>query len=317
MILDICEELVAIPLKDEQEEIAFLSACFKFAGSLTITSGGVGIEIISNDYKVAFLIANLLKKYLKKDVQLQTKNQEIGKRKINNFLLNVSGNGVIELLSRCNVLNVKEDGEAFVDSTQKVAGNIELLRVYMRALLILKGKISIPEVEKNHITADHSNAYRIEMKKISEKIAQEIANRMAELDIILKIKSQSDSTTLSSTDSSVITDLLAFVGANKAVLMINSSIIARSFKSKVVREMNCNMANIDKVISAGEKLMSAVAKLKLLGKYHELDKATQDTCNKKINNMELSLEQIANELNISKSAVNHRIRKVIELANSL
>ena len=78
--------------------------------------------------------------------------------------------------------------------------------------------------------------------------------------------------------------------------------------------MNCDMSNIKRTLSATEKLRKAVDILMERDQFEALDEETKATVKLRLDGEAMSLESIAEKLGVTKSCVNHRLRKVISLA---
>ena len=120
-------------------------------------------------------------------------------------------------------------------------------------------------------------------------------------------------------DAEKISDLCAFLGAMRAVLEIQNTIVMRSIRNDENRKNNCTSANIDKTIEASLKQQSAIELLKSSGVLFTLDKALQDTANARLAYPELSLTELSSKIegNPSKSCLNHRMRKLLSLAEEM
>ena len=95
--------------------------------------------------------------------------------------------------------------------------------------------------------------------------------------------------------------------------------VVRQMRGDVNRKVNCETANLSKTVNASVKQLEAIEYLKRIGKFDELDVHVKDIANLRYENPDISLENLAKMLQnpISKSGANHRIAKIMQLAEEL
>ena len=89
----------------------------------------------------------------------------------------------------------------------------------------------------------------------------------------------------------------------------------KDYKNNVNRQVNCETANLKKIGDAAAKQIFAIKKL-MKDKSFELPEQLKELASLRIENPDISLKELGEMLNppISKSGVNHRLKKIIELA---
>lgn len=118
-------------------------------------------------------------------------------------------------------------------------------------------------------------------------------------------------------DSEQICDLLTFMGAPSASMDIMSAKAYKQMKNITVRRTNSEIANINKTAAAGAKIISAIEKIENTKGISSLPDNLREVARLKFENPELSLSALGNLLEppISRSGVNHRLKKIVELAD--
>lgn len=113
-----------------------------------------------------------------------------------------------------------------------------------------------------------------------------------------------------------ISNFLALIGANNAVLKFEDIRIKREMRGKVNRLVNCETANLNKTINAAIEQIEAINRLKQNGKFNKLDDNLKEIANLRIENPNISLIELGKMLKkpIGKSGVNYRLKKIIEIA---
>ena len=119
--------------------------------------------------------------------------------------------------------------------------------------------------------------------------------------------------------SEQIEDLLTFMGATKAALEIMNLKVYKDFRNKANRITNCETANIDKMVSANQKVLRAIAVLEENDAMGTLPQPLQYAAELRKQNPEISLADLAelSEEPVSKSGLNHRLTKICKIAEKI
>lgn len=119
--------------------------------------------------------------------------------------------------------------------------------------------------------------------------------------------------------SDQIEDFLTLIGAPVAAMKIMSAKLEKDLRNSVNRRLNCDSANLDKAVLAAQEQMEAIRKLQTAGLLEQLPDKLQQTAALRLENPELTLSELAEEFDppVTKSCLNHRLRKISELAKDL
>jgi len=114
-----------------------------------------------------------------------------------------------------------------------------------------------------------------------------------------------------------IEDFLTAIGAPIAAMEIMNSRLERDIRGSVNRRVNCDSANLDKTVAAARQQIDAIRSLEERGELTSLPETLRETARLRLESPELTLSQLAERFDppISKSALNHRLRKLVELAD--
>ena len=115
-------------------------------------------------------------------------------------------------------------------------------------------------------------------------------------------------------DGDGIVRLLSMMGANRAVMEFESVRVVREVSGEVNRRLNFETANIDKTIGSGLRQAAAIESLEAEGRLGALPPALREMAKWRRENPELNLGELAGRMKLSKSAVNHRLRRIQQLA---
>ena len=113
-----------------------------------------------------------------------------------------------------------------------------------------------------------------------------------------------------------ISDFLVFLGAPVAGMAIIEARLEKELKNNVVRRCNCDDANTSKVVEAAQVQLSAIRQLRERGMLESLPAKLQQAAKGREKNPEVSLTELAALMDppITKSAMNQRLKKLVEMA---
>lgn len=182
-------------------------------------------------------------------------------------------------------------------------------RVFARAAFCASGSVSDPK--KSYTFEIHTkNDTRVWlMHAILEEIVSEapgITSRNGKFSIFYK-------------NNSAIEDVLTVIGANKTLFEFLDSYVEKDLRNYENRATNCVTRNIAKSVDASSQQVLAIEALIATGAFEELNDDVRATAELRLANPSLTLSELA-EIHtppISKSGLNHRISKIMELAKRL
>jgi DNA-binding protein WhiA len=111
--------------------------------------------------------------------------------------------------------------------------------------------------------------------------------------------------------------LLSLMGASRAVMEFENVRVVRDVSGKVNRRLNFETANIGKTIGSGLRQAAAIERLEASGRLDRLPPALREMARWRAANPELNLGELAGRMKLSKSAVNHRLRRIQEVADGM
>lgn len=116
--------------------------------------------------------------------------------------------------------------------------------------------------------------------------------------------------------SNQIEDFLTAIGAPLSAMEIMNSKLERDLRGRVNRRVNCDSANLDKTVAAAQRQIDGIRLLQERGILETLPESLRETARLRLDWPELTLSQLAEQFDppLTKSALNHRLRKLMELA---
>ena len=119
--------------------------------------------------------------------------------------------------------------------------------------------------------------------------------------------------------SDQIEDFLTLIGAPVAAMHLMSAKLEKDLRNSVNRRLNCDSANLDKAVEAAQEQLEAIRRLRSADLLDKLPDKLKKTAALRLEYPELSLSELAAAFDppVTKSCLNHRLRKIQELAKTL
>ena len=120
-------------------------------------------------------------------------------------------------------------------------------------------------------------------------------------------------------DSEAIEDCLYIMGASTSMFEMMNIKIVKEIRNRANRRANCETANIEKTVEASMPQIEAIIKIKKKKGLATLSKPLREMAEKRLENPELSLSELAREFEppLSRSGANHRLKRIMEIAEEL
>lgn len=300
---DVKEELSGVYPTARHCQLAELLAIFHFNGQL--------MPFGKSKYIVKFQIENLL---LAKKVFSLLKNVF----NINaDVLVRKAANGKGRSLYL--YLQKQEDVKSFVgalklnksraEAVSMLTGRKCCARAYLRGAFLSAGSISDPQ-----------NSYHFEVVCSSfgeAEILQSVINSFeVDMPLVSKITQRKGHYLVYIKESSQIVDLLNLMNAHKSLMEMENLRALKEFRNDINRRVNCEAANINKTVQAAYKQKEDILYVKEHGGYARLKESVVELAELRLEMGDASLKELGELLDppVGKSGVNHRLKKISELA---
>ena len=163
------------------------------------------------------------------------------------------------------------------------------------------------------------NGYHFEIKTHYHDLSRDLAQIMTDIGFEPKTVTRKAEFVSYIKQSDVICDILGLFGATEAMFELCNVKIFNDMKNKVTRRANCDIANINKSVAAATEQISAINKIKEKRGLSSLPDVLEEMAKLRIENPDANLKELGELVNppISKSGVNHRLKKIIKIAEEL
>lgn len=181
-------------------------------------------------------------------------------------------------------------------------------RAYLRGAFLAAGSVSDPE-----------KSYHLEIVCQTEKRADEIRELLRSFEIEAKQVVRKNHYVVYLKEGSQIVDTLNVIGAHLALMDFENSRILKDMRNSVNRRVNCETANIGKTVTASVKQTEDIELVMKSGIYKELPETLRSIANARLKHPNVSLKELGELLDppVGKSGVNHRLRKLSEIAEGI
>ena len=164
---------------------------------------------------------------------------------------------------------------------------------------------------------DPLKGYHMEITTTHQSVARETYTIMWEtLGFYPKNAQRGGAQVLYLKQCDLISDFLTFLGAPVAAMGIMEARLEKELNNKVNRRCNCDDANTSKVVEAAQEHLNAIRILREKGLLETMPGKLQQAAIAREQNPEASLTELAAMMEpaISKPAMNHRLKKIVEIA---
>jgi DNA-binding protein WhiA len=181
-------------------------------------------------------------------------------------------------------------------------------RAYLRGAFLGGGSISDP-----------GGTYHLELITKDHTHAQVIYSMMQKLGLEPKLGRRKNWFVIYLKDSDQIVSFLSLVGAHRALLDFENTRIMKDMRNQVNRLVNCETANLNKTVNAGVRQEENIRFLISKIGYEKLPLKLREVARLRLEYPEASLRELGELLSppLTKSAVNHRLRRLEKMAEEL
>jgi len=190
----------------------------------------------------------------------------------------------------------------------KLNSNKEIQKAIVKGCFMGAGSITDPEKQ-----------YHIEIIFQEKNNAEYIFNICKSFGVNLKFFEQNEKIELYIKDAEEISKFLALIGANKGVLAFEDVRLTKEIKNNVNRLVNCETANLNKIVNASVGQINDIKLIQKLKKFDEMSNDLKEIAILRLENPDASLKVLGEKLEkpLGKSGVNHRLQKIHEYAEEL
>lgn len=301
------EELSRLKTDDRCCQIAEVSAILRMAGAIKLRGQQrISMDIVTENAATARLVYTLLKKNMGVQVEIYVKDHKMLKK---GHLYVVTVEDARTILESLGIIHF-ENGYLELEEglPEKLLKKPCCMRAYIRGAFLGGGSVSDPE-----------RGYHLEFVTHSSFFAESFVELLSAYEIQGKITERKGSYIVYLKEGDQIVDLLNVIGAHNALLSFENTRIIKMLRNNVNRIVNCETANMSKTIDAAYKQVMDIEFIRDRVGLSYLSDNLQEIAAVRLENREASLKELGELLSrpVGKSGVNHRLKKIESIAESL
>ena len=290
-------------------QIAELTAFIGMCGTVVINSFNLcSIKIHTENLLVARKVFTLIEKTfnIKTDISVR---RNIRKQTVSYAVIIRRHEDALRILQATKMLeehqNCAEDVHA-VDPL--IVQQICCKRAFLRGAFQASGSMSDP-----------NKAYHFEIVCSTEEMARQIQNLICSFSMDAKIVLRKKSYVVYLKEGSQIVDILNVMEAHIALMELENVRILKEMRNTVNRKVNCETANINKTVSAAVKQLEDITYLRDTIGIENLPEGLREAALARLANQDATLKELGASLcpPVGKSGINHRLRKLSEMADKV
>lgn len=287
---------------------AQLSALIQLTGSLTISNRNLGLLIRSESPTTSKRTVFLLKELYDVDTELLI-GKKTNLKKNNVYTIEIKQNArlILEDLKLMNQGNIQSHPGYEIVNRNCCAAN------YLAGAFLAYGSCNDPQNPNYHL--------EISLSKID--YANFIVKLISRFDMQGKIVKRRTRYIVYLKKADYISNFLALIGAHDAMMRFEDERIGRDLKNSISRIDNCEIANEEKIIRAGERQISFINRIIEQGEFNKLPEKLKNVADIRIRYPESSLVELCEYYQkafgeaVSKSGMKHRLNKLENIAETL
>ncbi|MDO4922278.1 MAG: DNA-binding protein WhiA [Phascolarctobacterium sp.] len=298
---DVKNELSRIETNDADADKAELLGLLRMSGAIIIRGMNVGIHFSTENAALARRVLHMLKN----NYQVQTEVVITRSRRLkknNRYQVHVLPAPKVSVaLNELQLLSVESDLK------NPLLASHNCKRTFLRGAFLGGGSISRP-----------ASDYHLEMVTGNENFAQTIIKVMQSFSLRAKLTDRKNEYIVYLKDGESIISFLSVIGAHNAMMELENVRIVKEMRNNVNRAVNCETANLNKVVKAAVRQVSCIKYIDEHGGLAQLAPNLQEIARLRLTHPDVSLNDLVEYAGgLGKSGINHRLKKLQEIAVGL
>lgn len=299
---EVKKELTTLEVSHEQNGKAELMALIRMNGALSLIDHQFVLSIQTENPATARRIYWLLEKFygIKSELMVRRKM----KLKKNNLYIVRLRTGTSYVLEDLDIIDGLQIKQTVTNNFLTTDGPV---RSYLRGAFLATGSVNNPETSR----------YHLEIYSLYEEHNNSICEMMNHYQLNARKTERRSGYITYLKEGEKIADFLSLIGATSSMLKFEDIRIMRDMRNSVNRIVNCENANMNKVADAATKQIQNIEFLDEMVGLNKLPVKLQQVARARVIHPDVSLKELGDLVEggpISKSGVNHRLRKLNEYA---
>ncbi|MBR4800436.1 MAG: DNA-binding protein WhiA [Clostridia bacterium] len=314
---EVQNEIVDSLPKDRDSLVAFLSGLTKATGTIEIANKRMNLCLQLDGFDEGMKIVEAFKELYPTEFELSLSTAKSGAKAGKQICsLQVPYGFSKQILADFGLMTLDgEDLSGFIEGVPfELLKKEECKRAFLAGLFLGCGSVYVPSLAGDEEKRD---GYHLELQFDDENYAEDVVKLFDFFALSAKTSDRGDHKLVYFKDKDEIAKVLVLFGLSECVLKLQTIINERETANSLNRAIICETANMDKTFAAASKHLLAIGKIYNFGLFEALTPALKETAQARMDNPESSLQDLADALGVSKSCLNHRLRKLVEISEEL
>lgn len=305
---EIKEQLTSHSFSDERCKLAALAGFLRTSGSLTTSNACAGVKVVTENSRTAEYFTEILEGVGLHPVISGAKYDILsGKDK---FTFECLGTETDKLLK--SICFLDHDGVPINGINGKLIARQNEKIAYISGAFLGGGSCTLPEEATYSRTG-----YHFEIVFGDRYTASDFCDLLCDFEILAKCVTRKESSVVYVKSKEVISDILNLLSCDQCLDKLNRLVEYKESQNNANRVNNCSVSNIDKTVTASVRQVQAIEVIAQTIGLQGLEKGLFDVAECRLADKNASMMELAERLGISKSCINHRMRKIFAIAESL
>ncbi|WP_186580910.1 DNA-binding protein WhiA [Aquibacillus kalidii] len=283
-----------------------LAALIRMNGAISLSRQEYILDVQTENAAIARRIYTLIKSLYSYPVELLVRKKM--KLKKNNVYIVRMNEGVKQILLDFGIL--EEPFRLIRTISTKYMKKTCCRRAYLRGAFLAGGSVNNPE----------TSSYHLEIYNFYEEHNDALCDLLNDFGLHARKLERKKGFIAYIKEAEKITEFLNYIGAHKALLKFEDVRIVRDMRNSVNRLVNCETANLNKTIGAAFRQVENIRFIDRTVGLEALPDKLQEIAKLRVEHQDVSLKELGELVStgkISKSGINHRLRKIDEFAERL
>lgn len=285
---------------------AEVSALIRMNGSLSFANKQLSLDVQTENAAIARRLYTIMKKLYSYNVELLVRKKM--RLKKNNVYICRVRDGARELL--IDLAIISDDFQFNHTISRELIKKSGQKRAYLRGAFLAGGSVNNPE----------TSAYHLEVYSLYKEHGEALMDLMNEFELNAKTIERKKGFVTYLKEAEKISDFLNIVGAHQAMMKFEDVRILRDMRNSVNRIVNCETANLNKTIGAALRQVENIRLIENSIGLDQLPEKLREIARLRVEYQDVTLKELGEMVSsgtVSKSGVNHRLRKIDEIAEAL
>ena len=309
---EIKTEITQTPIDDRCCMLAVISAFLRTSGSVISRGGQFGFEITTENEGTAEFIVDMLENTFGLHLTVSGARFDVlgGRDKLT---FECVGPDAQKFLNELCMVVEDNDGVMVSYGIDDKLVEKECCRgAFIKGAFLGGGSCTLPEERVYSRTG-----YHFEIVFPNKITANDFCELLCDFEILAKLVTRKENAVVYVKSKEVISDLLNVMSAYNSLDKLNKIVEQKDKTNNENRVNNCSVSNIDKTVTASVYQVRAIETIAGTIGLQSLEKPLFDVAAARLADKNASMNELAQRLGISKSCLNHRMRKISEIAKTL